>query len=246
MFAGCLVVTLILGVLLLVTHAGRLSEDERVELWHKTQTWPPTWHEESEGYRRLMEQREAEVMSLTGADERWENWMQFIQGRMMPTFTTLGFEVIQTPPHIHAKLKAAVDAAVENFDALPFEQGVADSIYAYQSPRFVDLGSLAWEASRDLKYLHEEWIGGTKLKATSSYGVRLYQNGSTIVMHYDKPQTHVISSIVHIAHKYDENNEPWHIQIEDHDGNLHSVALEEGQVRLKCVSYRFDLILTLF
>ena len=40
----------------------------------------------------------------------------------------------------------------------------------------------------------------------------------------------MISSIVHIAHEYDDDNEPWTIEIEDHDGNLHSVALEEGQV----------------
>jgi hypothetical protein len=42
--------------------------------------------------------------------------------------------------------------------------------------------------------------------------------------------THVISSIVHIAHEYDDDDKPWPIQIEDHDGNLHSVALEPGQM----------------
>ena len=34
--------------------------------------------------------------------------------------------------------------------------------------------------------MHEEWAGGMKLKPTSAYGVRLYQNGSSLVMHYDK------------------------------------------------------------
>jgi hypothetical protein len=43
-------------------------------------------------------------------------------------------------------------------------------------------------------------------------------------------ETHVISSITHVAHEYDDDNEPWPIQIEDHDGNLHSVVLEPGQV----------------
>ncbi len=42
--------------------------------------------------------------------------------------------------------------------------------------------------------------------------------------------THVISSIVHIAHEYDDEKEPWPIEIEDHDGQLHSVALQEGQM----------------
>jgi hypothetical protein len=40
----------------------------------------------------------------------------------------------------------------------------------------------------------------------------------------------VISSIVHIAHEYDDEKEPWPIEIEDHDGQLHSVALQEGQM----------------
>jgi hypothetical protein len=211
--------------------AGRLSEQERVELWQKTHTWPPNWNEENEAYRTLMIEREREIMSLTGGDERWENWMQFVQGRMMPRFTELGFEVIQTPPAIHQKLKQAVDQAISRYDELPYEQGVSDSIYAYSPPKFVELGNLKYEVSRDLKALHEGWAGGIKLRSTSAYGVRLYQNGSTIVMHYDKPQTHVISSIIHIAHQYDDAQEPWHLQIEGHDGKLHSVALEEGQVR---------------
>ena len=48
------------------------------------------------------------------------------------------------------------------------------------------LGALAWEAIADLKEMHEEWAGGMKLRPTSAYGVRLYQNGSSLVMHNDR------------------------------------------------------------
>lgn len=179
--------------LLVVCFASeRLTEEQRVELWHKTHTWPPQWNEESESYRALMEKREREIMQLPGADERWENWMQFTQGRMMPKFTEQGFDLIRTPASVQAKLKAAIDAGVQNWDNLPFEQGVDDSIYAYESPKFVDLGKLAWEVIEELKPLHEEW-SGLKLRPTSAYGVRLYQNGSTIVMHYDKVSKSFIS-----------------------------------------------------
>ena len=41
----------------------------------------------------------------------------------------------------------------------------------------------------------------------------------------------MISSIVHIAHEYDDDNEPWPIEIEDHNGVLHAVNLEPGQVK---------------
>ena len=40
--------------------------------------------------------------------------------------------------------------------------------------------------------MHEEWAGGMKLKPTSAYGVRLYQNGSSLVMHYDKAILYVL------------------------------------------------------
>ena len=45
----------------------------------------------------------------------------------------------------------------------------------------------------------------------------------------------MISSIAHIAHEYDDDNEPWPIEIEDHDGVLHAVNLEAGQVRASFV-----------
>jgi hypothetical protein len=163
-----------------------IPEDERVRRWHQRNTWPPAWQPESDSYRNVMEGREAEIMQLTGADERWENWMQFVQGRMLPKFTDVGFAIIQTPPHVQAKLKKAVDAAVGNFDNIPEERGVKDSIYGPVPPKFVDLGGLAWEVLEDLKPLHEEWAGGIELKGTSSYGVRLYRDGASMVMHNDK------------------------------------------------------------
>lgn len=162
-----------------------IPEDERVRLWHERNTWPPQWQPESDAYRTAMEAREQEIMSLTGADERWENWMQFVQGRMLPKFTENGFAVIKTPPHVHAKLKKAVDDAVVNWESIPEEQGVKGSIYGTHTPKFVDIGKLAFEVMDDLKSLHEGW-GGMELEGTSSYGVRLYRDGASMVMHNDK------------------------------------------------------------
>lgn len=49
---------------------------------------------------------------------------------------------------------------------------------------------------------------------------------------HEQVHTHVISSIVHIAHEYDDDDEPWTIDIEDHDGVMHNVALKSGEVFL--------------
>eukprot|EP01038_Epipyxis_sp_PR26KG_P012257 gene12257-16436_t len=93
----------------------------------------------------------------------------------------------------------------------------------------IDLGELDRKVLKELQYLHEEW-SNMELIPTSTYGVRMYQNGSSTVMHYDRTEVHVISSIVHIAHQYDDDNEPWPIEIEDQNGDLHAVLLEEGEM----------------
>lgn len=210
----------------------RPSEAERVEQWHaEGNVWPPEWQEESEGMQRLMAHREVEVQTqIFGGDERWENWLQLTQSRLVPKFTEVGFEVVDAPKEIFEKLRNAVETGIEKWNTLPSE-GNIDVIYHPEGmePKFVPLGSVQKEVIDALKPLHEAW-GGMELRATSAYGVRLYQNGSSLVMHHDKVATHVISSILHIAHSYDDDDEPWPIEIEDHEGNLHSVALEPGQM----------------
>ena len=208
----------------------RPSEQERVALWHRNgNTWPPTWQDETAEYKRVMEARELEIMQIPGANERWENWMQFTQGRLVPKFTTHGFEVIQTPKSTSDKLNAFVVDELSRYETLPTEYNI-NAIYGKNKPLFASVGEMASDVLIDLQSIHEEWAGGIKLRGTSAYGVRLYKNGSSLVMHYDKVHTHVISSIVHIAHEYDNDDEPWPIQIEDHNGKLHSVNLEPGQM----------------
>jgi hypothetical protein len=81
-------------------------------------------------------------------------------------------------------LKEAVDNAVQNWESIPLEHGVKDSIYG-NDPLFVQISPLDYEVLDELKSLHEQW-SGLELIPTSAYGVRLYLNGSTMVMHYDK------------------------------------------------------------
>ena len=35
----------------------------------------------------MYDAREAEIMKIAGSDERWENWLQFTQSRLVPKFT---------------------------------------------------------------------------------------------------------------------------------------------------------------
>jgi len=214
------------------------------EVWNG-EPWKPTFQEEHPSYRSAMEQREREIMELQGQDERWTNWVDFTQQRMLPTFTELGFEVVQIPPHVFERLSREVGAAVAQLSTLCEEQDIKNSIYGPFSPKFSDLGSTAAWVSAELKTLHEEWAG-VELEITGAYGVRLYGENASMAMHNDKIGSHVISSIVHIAHEYFDDNHPWPIEIEDHSGNLHAVNLEPGQMLFyesaKCLHGRRSLL----
>lgn len=165
--------------------AARPSEDERVELWYASgNTWPPSWQNETDAFKEAMAFREEELMMIPGADERWENWMQFTEGRMTPRFTPVGFKLITTPPSIQARLKAALDRAMVDFESIPNEAQI-DALYTPIPSKFVNLRGLDHQIHRELQGIHEEW-SGLQLRPTSVYGLRVNRNGSSLIMHYDK------------------------------------------------------------
>ena len=76
--------------------------------------------------------------------------------------------------------------------------------------------------------MHEEWYGAP-LVPTWAYGLRVYGEGQTLARHTDHAETHVISSIVHVAADVDD---PWPLVVEDAQGERHEVVLEPGQMLL--------------
>jgi hypothetical protein len=132
-----------------------------------------------------MELREAELQLLPAQDERWENYMQFTAGRMVPRFTPMGFKVIQTPPEVQAMLKKALDDALLDWDAIPEEEQF-DVLYTPLPSKFIEIPEVLAKVQKILHPLHEEWVGGIKLKPTSIYGIRANRNGSSLAMHVDQ------------------------------------------------------------
>lgn len=215
--------------LLAIRIHGKLSENERAQAWFDVgNSWPPHWQPESARFQEAMDFREADIMLIPGREERWANFLQYTQARMVPRFTETGFEVIKTPRYVHDKLGALLDQGLANWDSLD-EEPENHAVYSPLPSKFIHLNTFIEEIANDLLSLHEAW-SGLKLEPVSTYGVRAYQNGSALLMHYDKIDSHVISSIVHIGHQYDNENVPWPIEIEDHDGNLHAVSLEAGEM----------------
>lgn len=163
----------------------RLSEQDRVQQWKERGTnWPPTWQPESPSFRTAMELREAEIMTLTGADERWENFMQFTQSRMLPRFSKLGFKIIQTPPDVHEMLKLELSKGLLDIESLYNEKSYAGA-YNTQSTKLVDVSRIKVAVQSAMRGVHETFAG-VKLSPTFAYGIRINRGGSALAMHYDQ------------------------------------------------------------
>jgi prolyl 4-hydroxylase len=74
--------------------------------------------------------------------------------------------------------------------------------------------------------LMEEWCG-SPLERAHGYGIRSYGEGSILLLHRDKVESHVISCIVHVD---DCSEEEWPLDFIDHEGNHHQVTFKQGQM----------------
>ncbi|KAJ1455254.1 hypothetical protein M885DRAFT_617409 [Pelagophyceae sp. CCMP2097] len=190
-------------------------------------SWPdPNWvKREQPSYTKAMALREARAMELTSSQDRWDAWMHLAQARLLSNFTEKQYEVVRAPQHVYAKLiehfrsNANKTRRETNEDAL-------SGVYGPNPADFVEQEALNYWVLDELKPLHEAWAG-VELEATSVYGVRIYRDGATLVDHLDVPETHVISSILHIDSSL---LEPFPIEIQDASGAYAGVDLKPGQM----------------
>ena len=144
--------------------------------------------------------------------------------RYTPSFTDTGFLKVKTPAAIHRALRAVYDERV----GAPGRESIDDEYLSTGIPDFLPFDDVRARFQLALQPMHEEW-SEQELIPTAAYGLRVYRSGQTLKPHTDALTTHVISSIVHIAH---ETTEPWPLWIVDLQGNEHHVFLEEGEMLL--------------
>jgi len=146
-----------------------------------------------------------------------------LQRGFLPRITDGGFEVRPIPDPVHRLLRGLL--ALRASRAQPEE---ADRAYHHgPDPEMTPIGDVADELLRHLQSLHEAWCG-VRLGPSAAYGMRRYRAGSVLDMHVDRPDTHVVSSVLQIAQDVDE---PWPLRL-DVDGRHEDVLLAPGQMVL--------------
>ena len=149
------------------------------------------------------------------------------QVHFVPQVTDVGFEKAKLPKEMFQKIADfyfsnynSSKTVVERDGGPLYNQRV---IPTYHTPLPYGLKMNIFD---ELKQMMEEWSGLAPLVGTSIYGVRTYTRGSYLHMHVDTADTHVVSGIVHIHH--DNLEEPWPLEILDHDGRLNYINMDAG------------------
>jgi len=213
-----------------VTHAA-LIESERVAKYHaRNYSWPPSDHEftpQTEGWKKQYQRRLGQIDALDLQENCYNGYMSAIHsGIFCPNFTEFGYGLTSAPEALLQQLQEVLYAGMEQGTMRAEEP--SDSIKG--DPNFIDVSANLLDRSiQMLKPIMEAW-SGTKLIGNNAYGLRVYLNESSLNMHIDKVETHVISAIMHVGH--DDKGDPWPLVIEDFQGNTVEVNLEAGDILL--------------
>lgn len=136
----------------------------------------------------------------------------------------LGFEKSRLDAAMHARLLEHLEANAAHFrpEHRISEIGNADPgmipALLYEDRTFNE------QIAAELKRRHEAWSGMT-LEYSWCYGIRVYQRGTYLYNHVDRP-THIVSSAICVASALDE---PWPLHLEDKEGRVSQVNLEPGE-----------------
>lgn len=76
-----------------------------------------------------------------------------------------------------------------------------------------------------------EWWTGTRLKHTSTFGVRIYHRDSMLINHVDRADTHLASAVIQVDQDVDEDG-GWPLEVLGPDGACTEVYLQPGELVL--------------
>ena len=159
-------------------------------------------------------------------------------------FTGEGFKKVKIPTKLYKKMlvwylqnedkaiiESSQDPSVLQYIRNAYKPGLNTKVAHLQSDT-----KLLTEFNDTMREMCSEWSNQDDLVHTSTYGIRVYEDGDILQSHTDRPKTHIISAICSI---YQEDmKEPWGLQIKDHNGWWHEVFLEPGEM----VFYESDIL----
>lgn len=151
----------------------------------------------------------------------------YYQPNITPALTPVGFKKTRVPDELWNEI---LEFYSHNENKQRLESTIGPCVNQEVAPTYMIQmpGNLRQKIITQMKPILEEW-SGLQLRMTSLYGIRKYTRDSELRMHVDTLDTHVISCIVNVAQEVEED---WLLEILDHDGKLHKIAMQPGDLVL--------------
>jgi len=154
----------------------------------------------------------------------------------IPALTSTGFKKDRIPQGLFQDILNFYNngkmVATPEFDPSDNTDHLSDFIKSketYYPTEMIPLtDQLKVEIFNGIEGILQEWVG-RQIEPTYCYGIRSYKRGASLKKHTDGYETRIVSAILNVAQKVDE---PWGLQIDDHQGNEHEVFLEPGEMAL--------------
>ena len=157
----------------------------------------------------------------------------------VPKFTENGFEILKCPTEtwniINDSYNILKDKAQnEVFDGKEhIIKGGETEILSFDA-----MPSIRTLIHNQLLPIHQNWIGNNDIEPSYIYGIRSYKRGATLEKHYDRVETHHISSIIIVDKdlacgcKSRPEADDWPLDIQGHDGEWYKVYAQPGDMIL--------------
>lgn len=163
--------------------------------------------------------------------------MNMYQPRSMYNYTEMGFKKIRAPKELFDAINAFWQANRNQTGATEWSGDISvyhnhwdvpPTMLNIQHQRFTGGGpDLAAFVSDKAREVLEEWTGQV-MAGTSVYGIRVYHNDSILTPHVDRLPL-VTSAIINVDQDVDE---PWPLEVYDHNGVAHNITMEPGDMIL--------------
>ena len=160
----------------------------------------------------------------------------------IPRFTEHGFKVVKVPPQTWDLIRDAYTLLQNNVHEEIWEGKEHIIGGEGNTSDLLDFGQLPTIRTlihQQLQPFHEAFIENKAIIEPSYiYGVRSYNRGATLTSHVDRIATHHISSIICVDKNLScgcgpgKEPEDWALEIQDHQGNWHSIYTEPGDMIL--------------
>lgn len=172
---------------------------------------------------------------LCDRDESHRMHMNMYQPRSVRNYTQVGFKKIRAPDAVYRLVKEFWDnnkdsAIAEWSHSTPYHNiwEAPTSVIRIDNSSLIGGGQHLYAAIADAaRDAMEAWTGQPE-SSTSVYGIRIYHNQSILTPHVDRLPL-VSSAILNVDQDVDE---PWILEVYDHQGRAHNVSMDAGDLVL--------------